>query len=179
MKRLVLIVGILACLGLQSSLEARGAKNSYTKETTPDMSATKKVFLGWVDLPADQWNLWGYSGREDWAQTIKDINQEFQNSCQTRYLQGMVVTAAKDRSDENAAGNDLAIKFQDIHIDQKTYGISLSIHFIDPKTNSEIAVVPPHLYYEKRMWKFQSYMQEALEDVGKKMQVEITGSSKR
>ena len=177
MKRVVLIVALLLSLGLQSSLQA--SKSKETKETTADMSATKTVFLGWVDLPVDQWNLWGYSGREDWSQVITDINQEFQNSCQTRYLQGMVVKVAKDRTDENAAGSDLAIKFSDIHIDNKTYGISLSIHFINPKTNAEIAVVPPHLYYEKRMWKFQAYMQQALEDVGKKIQVEITGASKR
>ncbi len=175
MKRLGLIVGLLLCLGLHSSVQA---KNKEVKETTADMSGSKKVFVGWVDLPVDQWNLWGYSGREDWSQVIKDLNQQFLESCQTQYLQGMVVQVAKDRTDENAAGNDLAVKFSDIHIDSKTYGISLSIHFIDPKTKAEIAVVPPHLYYEKRMWKFQAYMAAALEDVGKKIQVEITGAKR-
>ena len=176
MKRVGLILGLLLCLGLQSSLQA---KNKEVKETTADMSGTKKVFLGWVDLPVDQWNLWGYSGREEWSEVINDLNQEFQNSCQTHYLEGMVVTAAKNRTDENTVGNDLAVKFSDVRIDSKTYGITLSIHFIDPKTKSEIAVVPPHLYYEKRMFRFQAFMREALEDVGKKMQVEITGASKR
>ena len=179
MKRCLIVVGLLACAGFLTSLDARGSKNNVAKETTVDMSATKKVFLGWVDLPADQWNLWGYSSREDWAQVIQDLNQDFQSDCQARYLEGMVVKAAKDKNDTNAADNDLAIKFSDIHIDSKTYGISLSIHFVDPKTNTEIAVVPPHLYYERRVFRFQSYVRAALEDVGKRIQVETTGSSKR
>jgi len=177
-KRLLLIVGLLICAGFLNSLQARNSKNTM-KETTIDMSTTKKVFVGWVDLPADEWNLWGYSSRGDWAQVIQDLNQDFQNDCQARYLEGMVVKVAKDRNDANAAGNDLAIKFSDIHIDRKTYGISLSIHFIDPKTNTEIAVVPPHLYYERRVFRFQAYMREALADIGKRIQIETTGSSKQ
>jgi len=172
MKRLALIVGLLACSGLHSSLEAGGHK--YSKETTVDMSGMKTVFLGWVDLPPDSWHLWGYASEQEWTQIIKDLNLDFQSSCQGHYLAGRTVTVAKDRSDENAAGNDLYIKFSDVNIDHDYYGIRLSIHFIDPKTNTEIASVPSRLYYEKRWFKFQLYMRAALDDVSRKLQVELT-----
>jgi hypothetical protein len=177
MKRLALIVGLLVCLGFYSPLEARGHK-SYSKETPVDMSAKKTIFLGCVDLPSEGWSLWGYGNKEEWANVIKDLNQDFQNSCQGQYLAGRTVTVAKNRDDENAAGNDLYIKFSDVNIDHDYYGIRLSIHFIDPKTNTEIASVPSRLYYEKRWFKFQLYMRAALDEVSRKIQVEVTGESK-
>lgn len=176
MRRSLIIMGLILCSGVLTSLEAHG--KNVSKQTTVDMSASKKVFLGWVDLPADQWNIWGYPSRSEWEQVIQDLNQDFQSNCESRYLEGMVVKVAKDKSDLNAAGNDLAIRFSDIHIDSKTYGISLAIHFIDPKTNAEIAVIPPHLYYERRVFRFQAYLREALDDIGKRIQVETTGSPK-
>jgi len=174
MKRLVLIVGLLLCAAFHAPLEARGHKN-YSKETTVDMSVKKAIFLGWVDLPSEGWSLWGYGNREEWADVISDLNHDFQSSCQGQYLAGRTVTVAKDRKDENAAGNDLYVKFSDVNIDHDYYGIRLSIHFIDPKTNIEIASVPSRLYYEKRWFKFQLYMRAALDEVSRKLQVEVTG----
>lgn len=167
-------MGLLLYLGSHAPLEARGPKN-YSKETTVDMSARKAIFLGWVDLPAEGWSLWGYQNREEWADVIKDLNHDFQSSCQGQYLAGRRVAVAKDRNDENAAGNDLYIKFSDVNIDHDYYGIRLSIHFIDPKTNTEIAAVPSRLYYEKRWFKFPLYMRAALDEVSRKVQVEVTG----
>jgi hypothetical protein len=177
MKRLVLVVGVLVCLGFCCTLEARGSKN-YSKETTADMSTKKAIFLGWVDLSPDGWSLWGYGNKEEWVDVIRDLNHDFQNSCQGQYLAGRTVTVAKDRNDENAAGNDLYVKFSDVNIDHDYYGIRLSIHFIDPKTKTEIASVPSRLYYEKRWFKFQLYMRAALDEVSRKLQAEVTGESK-
>jgi hypothetical protein len=139
------------------------------------MSARKAIFLGWVDLPPETWSLWGYGNREEWADVIRDLNHDFQSSCQGQYLAGRTVTVAKDRNDENAAGNDLYVKFSDVNIDHNYYGIRLSIHFIDPKKNIEIASIPSRLYYEKRWFKFQLYMRAALDEVSRKIQVEVTG----
>jgi hypothetical protein len=141
------------------------------------MSARKAIFLGWVDLPLEGWSLWGYGNTEEWADVIGDLNRDFQSSCQGQYLAGRTVTIAKDRNDENAAGSDLYIKFSDVNIDHNYYGIRLSIHFIDPKTNTEIASIPSRLYYEKRWFKFQLYMRAALDEVSRKTQVEVTGES--
>jgi hypothetical protein len=172
MKRLILILGLLVCLGFHSPLEARGHK--YSKETPVDMSAVKTIFVGWVDLPPESWRLWGYENQEEWTNVVRDLNLDFDSSCQGQYLAGRKVTFARDRNDEKAAGNDLYIKFSDVNIDHDYYGIRLSIHFIDPKTNTEIASVPFHLYYEKRWFKFQLYMRAALDEVSRKLQAEVT-----
>jgi hypothetical protein len=177
MRRCLLMVGVLVCLGLQPSLEARGSKSNTTKETTVDLSAKKNIFLGWVDLSPDQWSLWGYENKDEWTQVIKDLNHDFQSSCQGQYLAGRKLTAARDSGDENVNGKDLYIKFSDVSIDHSYYGIRLSIHFIDPDTNAEIASVPSRLYYEKRWFKFQLYMRGALDEVGKKLGTEVTESA--
>jgi hypothetical protein len=165
MRRLALIVGLLVCLSPHSRLEAR-----ESKETKAKLSAAKTIFIGWVDLPSDGWGLWGYPNQEAWMDAIKTLNLNFQSNCRSNYLPGRLVTAAKDRSDENAAGNDLYIKFSDVHVDPATYGINLSIHFIDPKTNAEIASIPSQLYYERRLFQFAAYVGAALDDVGWQIQ---------
>jgi hypothetical protein len=173
-KRLALVAGLVVCLGFHSFLEAEPKQR---KETTVDMSARKTIFLGWVGLSPEQWSLWGYTSRQEWIDVINDLNHDFQSSCQGQYLAGRTVTGAKDRNDENAAGNDLYIKLSDVNIDHNYYGIRLSIHFIDPKTNTEIASIPSRLYYEKRWFKFQLYMRAALDEVGQKLQAEVTGNA--
>jgi hypothetical protein len=174
MKRFVLIAGLLLIVAFQSPLEAKAKPK---KETAADLSAAKTIFLGWVDLSPEEWSVWGYSNKEEWVNVIKDLNLDFQSSCQGKYLAGRTVTAAKDSSDENTTGKDLYIKFSDVHIDHETYGIRLAIHFIDPKTNTEIASIPTRLYSEKRWFKFQLYMRAALDDVGEKIQVDVTGAA--
>src|ERR1035437_870414 len=75
---------------------------------------------------------------------------------------------------ENAAGNDLYIKFSDVQVDYDHYHLILSIHFIDPKTNSEIATVPVRPYYGND-WGRRNYLKAALDEVGTKLGVEVTG----
>ena len=177
MKRFVLIVGILIYLGFQSFSVADSKGDTSHKETTANLSSAKTVFVGWVNLSPEEWHVWGYSSKDDWTQVIKDLNVEFQKNCQSKYLSGRTVTGAKEPGDENASGNDLYVKFSDVSIDRDRYGIQLSIHFIDPKTNTELGSVPSRLYYEKRMWEFQRYLQIALDDIGKKISVEVTGTA--
>ena len=175
MKQSALIVGLLVYLGLCYPKEVRGA-SKYSKETVADMSKAKTIFLGWVDLSPDGWSLWGYQNKEEWTNVISDLNLDFQSSCKGQYLAGRTVTAAKNANDEDAAGNDLYIKLSDVNIDHTYYGIRLSIHFIDPKTNAEIASIPSRVYYEKRWFKFQLYLRAALDDIGKKIQAEVAGA---
>ena len=174
MKRNALMVGVLICLGLSLTVWAGGPKPK--KETSADISSPKSIFIGWVDLSPDQWALWGYSSKDEWAEVIKGLNAGFQGSCQG-YLEGRTVTAAKDKIDENAAGSDLYIKFAGASVDGNSYGIRTAIQFIDPKTNAVIASVPSRLYFEKREWKFQLYLQAAMEDIARKVAVEVTGTA--
>jgi len=175
MKQSTFIVGLLVYFGLCYPAEARGP-NKYSKETAANMSGAKTIFLGWVDLSPESWSLWGYQNKEEWMNVISDLNHDFQSACKGQYLAGRTVTAAKHGNDEDAAGNDLYIKLSDVNIDHTYYGIRLSIHFIDPKTNTEIASIPSRLYYEKRWFKFQLYMRAALDEVARRIQAEVTGA---
>ena len=176
MKRCVLIVGLLLAMGFRFSLQA-APTGSKGKETSVDLSDKKSIFIGWVNLSPDEWSVWGYESGSAWEEIIKDLNLEFQKDLADKYLAGRTVTGAKDSKDENPAGNDLYVKFSDVSIDKNYYGVRLAIHFIDPKTNTEIVGIPSRLYYEKRMWQFQKYIAIALDDIGKKIGVEVTGSA--
>jgi hypothetical protein len=176
MRRLVLTAGLLVCLGLQHSVEARGAKRYLKKESTLDTSATKSVFLGWVDLVPEDWAVHGYSDRGEWDSAIVRLNNAFQRLSQTKWLAGRTVTGAKDGKDENAKGQDVYIKFSDVRVDYDNYLLHLSMNFIDPKTNAEIASIPTRPYYGND-WGFEKYLKAALEEVNMKIQVEVTGAA--
>lgn len=174
MRRRIAIAALLICFGLQCSLEARGAKRYLFKESTVDMSAMKNVFLGWVDMAPDNWAVHGYGDKGAWIEVTNRLNQIFQESCRTQWLAGRTVVAAKDDHDEKAAGQDLYIKFSDVRIDNDTYYIYLSIRFINPKTSSEIASIPPRAY-SGRIGGFERHLRTALDEVGQKIQIELTG----
>jgi hypothetical protein len=115
------------------------------KTAALDMKALNRVFIGWVDMSPDDYHRQGYSSREEYLAVINEANKEFQAACRSRALPGQTITAAKSRDDENTAGNDLYVKFSDVVYDHK-YLLHLSIHFIDPKTNTEIGSVPLRTY---------------------------------
>jgi hypothetical protein len=172
MKRITIIAALLlVCMAFPTT---SFASKDLKKETAVDMTKMNRVFVGWVDLDPDQWAALDYSTKTQWTDLIVSLNDVFASQMQSTYLSGRTVITAKNKEDENTAGCDLYIKFSDVHVDRSIFGISLSIHFIDPKTNTEIASVPAHLYYEKRLWEFPKYMRAALEDVGKRVQAEVT-----
>lgn len=174
MKRRVLMVGLLLCMWFQSGLAAAGSKG---KETTADMSAAKNIFIGWVDLHPDLWARYGYESQASWVEVTNRLNDTFQATCKTERLSGRTVTGAKDSKDENAAGQDLYVKFSDVTVNPKSYVVSLSIHFIDPKTNSEIASIPVRPYYGRRFSTFERYIRTALDTVGDKINLEVAGTA--
>ena len=92
------------------------------------------------------------------------------------YLSGRTVTAAKNKGDENAAGNDLYIKFSDVTFGTN-YRLLLSIHFIDPKTNSEIASIPARTF-GAGLCGLVGCLEEELDKVGAKLQTEVEGTLK-
>ncbi len=175
MKRLVVTAALLLlCISLPTSLEARGTKRYLKKESTVDMKNMNHIFLGWVDLGDEDWGRHGYTAKSDWIDVINSLNASFSRGVQTKYLPGRTVTVAKDKGDEIAAGNDLYIKFSDVQVDYDNYHLILAIHFIDPKTNQEIATIPVRPYYGND-WGLVNYLRAALDEVGVKLQVEVTG----
>jgi hypothetical protein len=153
---------LLLCVSLPASLEARHKVPRYlNKESTVDMSNMNHIFIGWVDLGADDWALHGYESKADWADIIGSLNSSFARNL----VPGRTIIAAKDKADENATGNDLYIKFSDVRVDYNNYHLILSVHFIDPKTNSEIASIPVRPYYGND-WGRRNYLNAALNEVG-------------
>jgi hypothetical protein len=170
MKRLaVTAVLLLLCISLPSSLAARG------KESTVDMRNMNHIFLGWVGLNPDEFLDLGYS-KQEWADVIGGVNSFFQKNCQSKYLPDRTITAAKDKGDENAAGNDLYIKFSDVSFDTN-YQLRLSMHFIDPKTNSEIASIPVQTY-SAGLCGLVTCLEGELDKVGAKLHTEVAGKPK-
>jgi hypothetical protein len=176
MRRWVVMGVLLSIIVLPPCAEARRheVKRYLTKESTVDMKDMKRIFVGWVDMVPDAWAGYGYSSKAEWASVIKNLNTAFQGLCGSKYLPGRTVAGAKEKGDENAAGNDLYIKFSDVGIDYNYYHLYLSIHFIDPKTDSELASIPGRPYYGDA-WGFVNYLKAALDEVGVKLQVEVMG----
>jgi hypothetical protein len=141
------------------------------KESAVDMSNMNRIFVGWVDLGADDRALYGYENKTDWTDIIGSLNSSFSRNL----VPGRTVTGAKNKEDVNASDNDLYIKFSDVRVDYNNYHLILSIHFIDQKTNSEIAMIPVRPYYGND-WGLRNYLKAALDEVGTKVQVEVTGA---
>ena len=140
MKRLFFAaVLILVCIASPTSVEARSTKSSV------DMSNMNKIFVGWVGVDPDEYRLLDYDTKAEWITVIDNINAYFQGDLKTNYLAGRTLTMAKNKDDENAAGNDLYIKFTNVSED-KGYRLHIAVHFIDPKTNTELAVIPEDRY---------------------------------
>lgn len=178
MKQLTFAAILLAlCISFPTSLLARHKVPRYlNKESTVDMSHMNRIFVGWVDLNPDAWALYDFHSRADWTDDITFLNAGFVQGLQATYLHGRTIIAAKNKADENASGNDLYIKFSDVQIDYDHEHLVLSIHFIDPKTNSEVASIPLRPYYGDGH-NVTEYLKAALAEVGLKLQVEVTGEA--
>lgn len=140
MKRLVVPVAlIMLCLALPTSIAARD------KKPIPNVSAVRHIFFGRIAPDSNAYYDLGYSTMSEWDDVIDHANIRFQQYLKSKYLTDQTVTGAKDKKDENIAGNRLYVKFSDVSFDTH-YVLRLSIHLIDPKTNTEIGVIPSLKY---------------------------------
>jgi hypothetical protein len=186
MKQLTFAVALLVlCISFPASLAARNKVPRYlNKESAVDMSHMNHIFVGWVDLEPDSWALYDFHSKTDWTDAIASLNADFVRGLQAKYLNGRTITAAtekdknkdNDKADENAAGNDLYIRFSDVRVDYDKEHLVLSIHFIDPKTNAEFAAIPVRPYYGDGH-NVPEYLKAALDEVGVKVQVEVTNQT--
>jgi hypothetical protein len=175
MKRLVISAILLSlCLALPASLGARDKKPAV------DMSGMKHIFLGWIDLGSDNYRRLGYSFREDWDKIIERENLNFQQDFQSNLPTGRTVSAAKNKEDVNTTGNDLYIKFTDVAFEPDhtsaftTYTLHISVHFIDLKTNTEIASIPD-LKLDKSFCTLKKCLSIDLNEMNEQMQLLIVG----
>ena len=100
----------------------------------------KSVFVGWVDISPDDWIALGYTDKESWLEVVKWNNEAFQYEVR-RLLRGVQLTGAKNRSDDDAAGHDLHVKFSNVMFDVESYRLYATAHLIDTRSKSEIAKV--------------------------------------
>jgi hypothetical protein len=184
MKQLAFVLTLLLlCVSFPASLAARNKVPRYLdKESTVDMTHMNHISVGWVDLEPDAWALYDFHSRADWTDAIASLNADFVRGLQAKYLNGRTITAAqnsgKDTAGENIAGTgtDLYIKFSDVRVDYDKEHLVLSIHFIDPKTNAELAAIPVRPYYGDGH-NVTEYLKAALDEVGVKLHVEVTGQT--
>jgi hypothetical protein len=168
MRRLFVVAALLACLEAQA-----GPK----KETRVDMTAAKNIFIGWVGVSPDDWTTLGYADKQSWVAVVDQNNQAFQQLC-SKALVRRQITGAKGEADQSADGQDLHVKFSDVRFDTDSYRLYLSIHFVDPKSGSELASVPLRSYRAGH-FSVDSCLRGALEKVSEKLQQEIMLSRQR
>jgi len=166
MKRTILTAVCLLCVALPALLMAKD------KAAPVDLKGMNHVFLGWVDMSADDYHHQGYSTREEYQAVINHANTAFQESCQ-KALSGRTLTAAKSHDDQSTAGNDLYIKFSDAVFDHK-YRLTISVHFIDLKTNAEIGSIPVKTY-GAHYCTLEGCMIKELDKVSEELQKEFAG----
>ena len=111
MKRATVIAIWLFSIALPVLLIAK------QKAAPVDMKGMNRVYLGWVDVNTDDYHHQGYATREEYGAVINHANAAFQESCQSKAFSGRTMTAAKSKSDENTAGNDVYVKFSDVSYD--------------------------------------------------------------
>jgi len=168
MRRWTFIAVLLFfCTALPVSVEARN------KKAGPDLSNVQHVFVGWADMDPEAYFDLGYS-RAEWEDVIRHENivfqKKFQEELKSRFK---TVTAAKNRSDENTAGNDLYVKFTDVSFDTG-YVLHLTVHIIDLKTNTEIASIPDHKY-KGHLCGLTTCMEQEFYEVNNKLQAILSG----
>ena len=140
MKRLALAIALaVLCITAPTAVEARNSRSNV------DLSHMKKIFVGWVDFDPTTYRVLDYDTKAQWSEVIDNSNSYFQDELKSDYLVGKTLTMAKNRDDIDPSGNDLYLKFTDVAED-KGYRLHIAVHFIDPKTNTELAIIPTDRY---------------------------------
>ena len=165
---LLIIAALVGSVGLHAAQK---------QETPVDMRVAKKVFIGWVDINLDDYLPLGYEDQQSWSDVIDRNNRLFQRVCQTK-LPDRQIAGAESRSDDNASGRDLYVKFSDVKFDTDSYRLFVSIHFIEPQSGLELGSVPVQ-GYRGGHFSVDSCLRGALEKVAEKMRQELARSSKK
>jgi hypothetical protein len=169
MKRFVVTtILLLLCSAFPASLMAR-------EKPSVDITKMDHIYLGWVDLDPNEFYALGYT-KAEWAEVIANENEIFQQTC-TKLLPGRTITPAKSKEDEIAAGNDLYVKFSDAEF-TRHYRLHISVHFIDLKTNAEIASIPLRSH-TGHLCGLVSCLQKELDEVSKELQAQIAPEGKK
>jgi hypothetical protein len=175
MKRFVNFgVLFMLCLALPVSMSA---KNKKAPAQPSDFSNMNHVFIGWVDLNPSVYGSLGYKSKSEWVAAINKANADFLQQCKSKFLSSRTVEGAKDKEDENAAGNDLYIKFDDVVFDS-SYILHISAHLIDLKSNQEIATLT-NRRYRGRLCALEGCITKELGEFGEDLSLLINGEKSK
>jgi len=77
------------------------APYSVVKEnpSSPKLSGYKSIYVGWLDLRENDWELYGYDSKNIWASEIKKHNIEGLREYLKTALPGKTITGAMSKSD--------------------------------------------------------------------------------
>jgi len=129
-----------------------------------DLSNMNHIFVGWVDLNPSAYSSLGYKTKDDWVAAINKANADFLAQCKAKYLAGRTVEGAKNKDDENTAGSDLYIRFDDVVFDS-SYVLHASAHVIDVKENKEVATIT-NARYRGRLCALEGCITKELDELG-------------
>ena len=167
MKRLLIIAALFGSVG----------HADQEQETLVDMTTARTIFVGWVDINPDDWLPLGYADKQQWSEAIDWHNQAFQRTCQAN-LAGRQITGAKNRSDENASGQELHVRFSEVRFDVESYRLFVSVHFIDPKSGLELASLPIQ-GYRGGHFSVSSCLRGALEKLARAVEAKVARPRKK
>jgi len=171
MKRIISsAVLFMLCLALPASMSAKN-----NKAPAPDLSNVHSIFIGWIDLNPSVYASLNYQTKDDWIAAINKANADFQQRCQT-ILAGRTVSAAKNKEDENAAGSDLYVRFDNVVFDS-SYVLHVSAHLIDVKDNKEVATIT-NARYRGRICALEGCITKELDELSANLQAIILTNPK-
>jgi hypothetical protein len=150
------------------------AKNK--KAPAVDLSTAHSIFIGWVDLNPSAYASLSYKSKDVWIAAINKANADFQQQCKSKYLADHTVSGAKSKEDENAAGNDLYIRFDDVIFDS-SYILHISAHVIDVKENKEVATIT-NARYRGRLCALEGCVTKELDALSADLQAAIEPNAK-
>jgi hypothetical protein len=111
---------------------------------SPKLSGYQSIYVGWLDMQEDDWQLYGYDSKNTWATEIKKHNIEGLREYLKAQLPGRSITGAKSKLDAFAGKEDIFLKFKFDKINLKHNGfggfdeIVTDVDFIEGKTGKTV-----------------------------------------
>jgi hypothetical protein len=139
---------------------------------TFDLSHYKNITIGLIDLHEDDWALWRYGNKRAWADVIRYMNEAFFKKCKEN-MSLKNVTAPVDKNDSASGEPGLLVAFTDVEIEYESSSLTGIIHFIDTKSQAEVAKTPL-LRFQKKDYGFERYLKNVLDLVASQIVLELS-----
>ena len=151
MKKIALII-VICLFAIQNC-----ATTKHSTKAGVELSQYKSVFIGWLNLPLDDWEALEYNSEEDWEYAIRYINRHFQKYAKQVWQNEIGTPMSFAHSSEHGPSpeNDLYIKFEEVDVVQAYY-LYTSVRFIDLNSNNIIFEIPAEYYNGGRLRNFEN-----------------------